>query len=185
MGISALSDIGDIMVKLLAKHLVPDVVPSADNIGMCSPDEHGDYRLGLFLYSVSENEQVVRPGMVNAGLERQSYPSTFVDLSFMITAYSSSDIKYRAAEEQRILGRVVQVLRDYSVLTEAADRGGAAPRITLLSMEQNEKFRMWNFPNVPFKMSLYYQVGPVEIESGRTKDVVRVKNVDFTMQERT
>lgn len=185
MGSGIISETGDVLVKLLCENMVPDVVTSADNIGMCSPDDHGDMNLGLYLYDVAESEEILSPGMVNSGLRSQSYPSTFVDLYYMITAYSSSDLKFRAGEEQKILGSVVQTLRDNSVLPESLlGEGVKQPaRIELQKLERYEKMRLWNFPNTPYKLSLFYRVGPIEIASAKVRDITRVTDVDFTVRE--
>ncbi|MCH5264625.1 MAG: DUF4255 domain-containing protein [Lachnospiraceae bacterium] len=185
MGYGMISETGNVLVKLLSDNLVPDVVTTPDGIGMCSPDDHGDLNLGIYLYDVAESEEILAPGMVNSGLRRQAYPSTFLDLYYMLTAYSNSDLKFRAGEEQRILGRVVQVLRDNSVLPEHALGEGAnlAARIELQQMERYEKMRLWNFPNIPYRLSLFYRVGPIEIASAKTRDIVRVTDVDFMVRE--
>lgn len=185
MGYGMIAEVGEVLVKLLIDNLVPDVVLSSDNIGLCSPEEHGDFNLGIFLFDIEENEEVVKRGMVNAGLRRQVYPSIFLDLYYMVTAYSNSDLKFRASEEQKILGRVVQVFRDYSVLSEQVLGEGASvsARIGLQKMEQYEKIRMWNFSNLPYKASLFYRVGPVEINSDKGKDITRVTDVTFAVKE--
>ena len=62
--------------------------------------------------------------------------------------------------------------------------GVAMPaQIQLQRMERFEKIRMWNFANEPYKLSLFYQVQPVEIASVRTREIVRVKETGFTMLE--
>jgi len=186
MGYGMIAEVGDALVKLLCDHLVPDVVLSPNNIGLCSPELHGDLNLGIFLFDIVESEEVITHGMVNTGLRRQAYPSVFLDLYYMVTAYSNSDLKFRASEEQKILGKVIQVFRDYSVLSEQmlGDGVTVSARIELQKMEQYEKVRMWNFSNIPYKVSLFYRVGPIEIASARIKDITRVTDVAFAVQEK-
>lgn len=185
MGYGIVAEVGEVLVKLLRENMVPDVILSPNNIGLCSPDEHGDLNLGIFLFDIEESEEVVTQGMVNTGLRRQTYPSVFLDLYYMVTAYSGSDLKFRAGEEQKILGKVIQVFRDYSVLSEQIlGEGVSLPaRIELQKLEQYEKMRMWNFSNIPYKVSLFYRVGPVEITSAKVKEVTRVTDVAFTLQK--
>ncbi|RKI44390.1 DUF4255 domain-containing protein [bacterium D16-51] len=185
MGYGILSDIGNLLVGILCRELVPEVILHGNNIGLCSPEEHGDLNLGIYLYDVSENEDVLAAGMKSMGTTRQSYPSTYLDLHYMITAYSGSDMKFRAAEEQRILGKVIQALRDNSVLSEEVLGDGASmtAKIELQRMDRYEKLRMWNFPNVPYKLSLFYRVRPVEIPSLKTRQVARVRDVTFQAGE--
>jgi len=185
MGYGIISEVGNLLVEILCRELVPDVILHSNNIGLCSPDNHGDLNLGICLYDVNESDDILAAGMVNAGMKKQVYPSTYLNLYYMITAYSESDMKFRAAEEQRILGKVIQVLRDNNVLTEEILGDGVAmsARIELQRMDRYEKMRMWNFPNVPYKLSLFYRVQPVEIASAKTKQITRVKDVSFLAGE--
>jgi len=110
-------------------------------------------------------------------------------LFYMITAYSPSDVKFRASEEQRILGKTMQTLFDFPVLGSEwiGEEGGAAEfpvRVEMLRIDNEEKMKLWNMPNLPYKLSLYYKVYPVEIESQRVREVRRVVDADLTVSER-
>lgn len=185
MGYGIVAEVGEVLVRLLSENMVPDVILSPNNIGLCSPEEHGDLNLGIFLFDIEESEEVVTQGMVNTGLRRQAYPSVFLDLYYMVTAYSDSDLKFRAREEQKILGKVIQVFRDYSVLSEQMlGEGVSLPaRIELQKLGQYEKNQMWNFSGIPYKVSLFYRVGPVEITSAKVKEIARVTDVSFAVRE--
>lgn len=185
MGYEMIENVGNLLVELLCRELVPDLVPYDSNIGLCSPDNHGNFTLGIYLYDISENEDVRASGMVNAGVKKQRYPSIYLSLYYMITVYSDSDIQYRAQEEHKILGKVIQTFRDNSTLSQAVMGEGVAmpAQIQLQRMERFEKIRMWNFANEPYKLSLFYQVQPVEISSVRTREIARVKETGFTMLE--
>lgn len=181
MGYGIISEVGNLLAEILCRELVPDVILHSNNIGLCSPDDHGDLNLGIYLYDVNENEDVLAVGMRDAGVKKQAYPSTYLDLYYMITAYSESDRKFRAQEEQRILGKVVQVFRDHSVLSEEllGDGVSMAAKIELQRMDRYEKMRMWNFPHIPYKLSLFYRVQPIEITSAKIRQVTRVRDVSF------
>lgn len=105
----------------------------------------------------------------------------------MVTAYSMSDIKFRAAEEHRILGRAMQVLMDYSLLQEDfygdTTQNRYQIKIEQLRLNYDEKMKLWNMPNVPYKLSLYYKVFPVELTSTRIKTVQRVVRMDVGVEE--
>lgn len=184
-----ISDIGSALVKLLRSEMVPEVIQNADAIGLCSPADKGDLVLGLYLYDVRESEEVFETGMRTLGTGEQRYPSKFINLFYMVTAYSVSDIKFRASEEQRILGRAMQVLMDHAVLddllfgTDQA-RGRYPVRIDQLRLDNDEKMKLWNMPDVPYKLSLYYKVAPVEMESGRTRKIHRVRQIELDIQEK-
>ena len=183
-----IADIGNAIVQLLRDHLVPGIIVNTESIGLCTPSDRGDIVLGINLYDIRENQTIVITDMQPKGLKQLKYPSTFYDLYYMITAYSSSDIKFRSAEDLKILGKVLQVLKDHPIFT--AEQLGSdltssqfAPKIELLHLEHDEKMKLWNVPNVPYRLSLFYKVYPVEIESERVKEVTRVVNAGFTVRE--
>lgn len=189
-GYSIISDVGNGIVKLLRSQMVPEIILNSDAIGLCSPDDRGDMTLGIHLYDVKESDEVAGngPRMRPVGENAQRYPSVFLTLFYMITVYSSSDIKFRASEEHRILGKTIQTLSDHSTLGtewigEEAGLGNLPIRIEMMRIDNEEKMKMWNTPNLPYKLSVYYKVYPVEIESLKTKDISRVVDVDLTVRE--
>jgi hypothetical protein len=106
----------------------------------------------------------------------------------MLTAYSKADEKHRAGEDQRILGRVIQTFEDFSALsadtlTPVARAAGSDLRIQMLALDTETQQRVWNVPNQAYRTSLFYRVGPVELESARTRTVQRVVNLDLTAKE--
>ncbi len=187
-GFTIISDVSEALVKLFKDNMVPDVIQSPDGVGLCSPAEKGDFALGIYLYDVKESEEVFSNGMQMSGINKQKFPSHFLDLYFMITPYSMSDLKFRMSEEQRIMGRVLQIMGDTPILDSSllgsSAVGDTYPmRIELLRLSNEEKMKLWTFPNEPYKASLYYRVAPVEIESTRVRDVSRVRRVDVEFSE--
>ncbi len=181
-------DVDNALLKILRDNLVPEYIQNPDAIGLCSPDDKGDMILGLHLYDIRENEEFRLNEMRNLDAGKQKYPSAYVTLCYMITAYSSADVKFRAGEDHKIIGKVLQVFHDFAVLnaenlepiTKATEM---SLRIRMLNLEVEEKQRLWSFPNTPYRASLFYRVAPVEVESGRTKDVHRVVEMDMTIKE--
>ena len=181
-------DVDNALLSLLRQQMAPDVVQNPDAIGLCSPDEKGDLVLGLHLYDIRENEDIHLHDMINLDVGRQKYPSIYVTLCYMITAYSTADLKFRASEDHKILGRVLQVLHDNTILDETSlepvtKAESLNLRIRLADLSIEEKQRLWNFPNIPYRASLFYRVSPVEVESTRTRGVRRVVDVDFAVKE--
>lgn len=183
-----ISDIGSALVRILREGMVPDVIPNADAVGLCSPSDKGDFVLGLYLYDIRESEEVFESSMRMSGQNQMRYPSRYLNLFYMLTAYSMSDIKFRSFEEHRILGRAIQVLQDHPVLDDILHENSTASdrypvRIEQQRLENDEKMRLWNMPNVPYKLSMYYKVSPVELSSARTRKVSRVRRVDMDFVE--
>lgn len=184
---TAIAETGNALAELLRTYMVPEVIMNPDHIGLCSPAEKGDLEVGIYLYDVRENEEVRSHSMIMVDSSRQKYPSSFLNLYYMITAYSNGDIKYRSEEEHKILGKIVQVYRDHAVLEQmiqgtGTPDGETIPTIELLNLNLEDKMRIWSVPNTAYKTSLFYKVGPVEIESEKTKDAQRVVDITFTVE---
>ncbi len=189
-GFSIIADIGSAMVDILRQNMVPKLIVNTESIGLCHPSDKGDIVLGINLYNIEENEDIITGGMVSDGLKKMKYPPAYYNLYYMITAYSSSDIKFRSAEEAKLLGKVLQVFRDNAILGpemlgEAAGNADYKPKIELQKLTTDEKMKLWNVPNVPYKFSLFYKVYPVEVESEKSKPVARVVQAAFDFQENT
>lgn len=186
---SVVADIGNGLVKLLRSQMVPELIENSEGIGLCSPADKGDMSLGLYLYDIRESEEVMGEGMRPAGEAAQRFPSKFLSLYYMVTAYSSSDIKFRASQEQMIMGKALQVFMDNPVLDgeylgEGGKRMAYPVRVEFLKLENEEKVKLWTFPDVAFKLSLFIKVSPVELESTRIKKAARVVSAEFAAEEK-
>ncbi len=179
-----IADAGSAIVRLLRREMVPLIIPNEDAIGLASPAQRGDLSLCVHLYDISESEDFRISGMISEGVDRQRFPPIFLTLSYLITAFSASDVKFRSEEEQRILGKVVQTLRDYPVLNprtlEFSSSGSPdGIHMALWRLESEQKQKIWNFSSLEPKLSLFYKLGPVPLESSRTKEIQRVHSVEF------
>ena len=184
-GYNIISDIGEALVKMLRAGMVPDIISNAEQIGVCHPTDKGDVSLGICLYDVRRNIDIDVTDSVPVGDDKLRAPSVYLDLYYMITAYSSSDIKFRALEEAKILGRAMQLIEGNPVMKpeiygKAFSDMLYRPRIEMVELETEEKHRIWNIPDQPYKLSLFYKVYPIEIESERIRDITRVTETDFT-----
>lgn len=189
MKYTGIAETGGALAELLKSHLVPEVIKSPEQIGLCSPSDKGDCSVGIWLYDIRECEELRTHSMIPIDSTRQKYPSCFVNLFYMITAYSSGDIRYRAKEEQYVLGKILQTLRDYAVIGESSEMGedteSSLPcQIIMQNLSMEDKMRIFNVQGQSYKTSLFYEVGPVEIESEKARRVTRVVDVQFDMKEK-
>lgn len=179
-----IADTGNGMIALLKDALIPELLNSPDQIGLCSPEDHGDFAVGVWLYDVKEDTSIQAHEMTNIGRNTQRYPSTYLTLHYMITLYLQSDLKYRAPQEHQIFGRIIQALRDNAAMdpdhfTPLDGATGSNIRIQMQDLELEEKLRLWTVPNAAYRTSLFYTAGPVEIQSTRRKNVTRVREIDY------
>jgi hypothetical protein len=180
-----IADTGQRLVEILQRELVPDVIQNPNEIGLRSPEDHGDVSLGLFLYSVEESEEVRQAGTAIIRNDSLKKVPVYLSLYYMITAYSSGDVKYRLTQEEQILGRVIQVFHDYSMIpldeVDPESMGGMNLRITMQRLTLDEKSKIWNFPNVGNRLSLFYKVAPVAIDSALATKITRVTELDINV----
>lgn len=179
-----MAEVGNALVRLLRKELVPELIKSDAGIGLASPADKGDMSLCVHLYDVNESKKYRVSGMVSEGVDSQKFPPIHLTLSYMITAFSASDVKFRSGEEQRILGRVAQVLLDYPIFdpdTMEFGTGGGEDKIwiEMVNTDVEERSKLWDFPNLAPKLSLFYSIGPVAVESSKIKKIRRVQEIEF------
>lgn len=186
---TAISDVSNAIIKVLREYLVPEVVMNKDSIGLCSPDDPGDVMVGVYLYDITENTDYRDNAMMDIGVKQQKYPSTYLTLHYMITAYVNGDSKFKTLEEHKILGKVVQIMSDYNVLDELSletteKQKGFDLRIEMERIPVEDKIKIWPTSEKPYKLSLFYSIVPIEIESMRVRTVSRVSEVDISLEEK-
>lgn len=186
MRYTGIAETGERLLRLLREAMVPEPVAYAKQIGLCAPPDRGDCMVGVWLYDIRECGELKSRRMVTVDSERQRYPSTYVNLYYMITAYSDGDIKYRAGQEAHMLGKIIQTLGDAAVIDYAGQQGcadGSVSQIVPLDLPMEDKLRIYHVPDGSYKTSLFYEIGPVELESERERRVRRVVDVSYTIEE--
>lgn len=177
---------GGLLVSLLRQKLVPEVIADPGLIGLCAPQEKGDFVLGVWLYDIRECMQLNSHEMVTVDSTRQKYPSAYVNLYYMITPYSGGDTKYRAEEEALIFGKVIRTMKDAAILdlSGLGDADGSEPvcQIVFQDLDMEEKQRIYQAPG-GYRTSLFYEVGPLEISSARERSVRRVVELSYSVGE--
>ncbi len=185
MRYTGIAEAGEALVGILRRYMVPEMFKSPEQIGLCHPAGRGDCRVGVWLYDIRECEELRSHSMISIDSVRERYAPSYVNLFYMITPYAGGDIRYQAKEEQGILGRVIQILNDHVVPEELVEgEGKAGCSLALLNLPMEEKLRIFNVPNMEYRTSLFYEMGPIEIESERTKHVSRVVDLRFGVEER-
>ncbi|MDE7430418.1 MAG: DUF4255 domain-containing protein [Lachnospiraceae bacterium] len=183
-----IADVSEKMVELLQRELVPKHVSGKDGIALCSPANKNDVTLGLFLFDIRESEEIRRSSMVSDGMNKLQYPPIYLNLYYMITAYTTGDVRFRTISEERILGKVIQYFHDYPLISiddiAPTDESGVDLRIEMLRLNVEQKSKIWNFPNVAYKTSIFYKVAPIAISSARSKEVTRVRRVEINVDAR-
>ena len=182
-----IADVSEKLIEMLQKELVPEFISGKDGVALCSPADKSDVTLGLFLFDIRESEEIRRSSAVISGMSKMQYPPIFLNLYYMITAYTTGEIRFRMSSEERILGRVIQYFHDYPLISiddiDPADMSGVDLRIEMLRLDAEQKSKIWNFPNIPYKTSIFYKVSPVSIDSARKKEIIRVRQAQINISQ--
>ncbi len=194
-----IADTSEKLIEMLQKELVPDIIQNENEIGLRSPEERSDVSLGLYLYDITESEEIKTRSTAVIKNDRILKPPVYLNLYYMLTAYARGDNRYRLSQEEKILGRVIQTFLDYPMIvydredqtTEEGEgrkntetrRGQEIPmiqpRIIMQRLDSDERNKIWNFTNTSYRLSLFYKVSPVAIDSNIGSAFTRVREADF------
>lgn len=183
---SVVTDIGLSLVKVLREALVPELVAHPDGVGLAHPHDKGDMNLSLYLYEIKENTDFRSSDLIDQG-DRMRYPPIALDLSYLITAHSASDVLTKAIDEHRIMGKTMQVLHDHNMLRDedlVGSLAGTDGSYRIVKEEISLETAISLFPNMPYKLSLCYKIGPVYLDSTRTKTVTRVRERHVKLKQK-
>ena len=185
---TVIADVSEKLIEMLQKEFVPEFVSGKDGIALCSPSDKSDVTIGLFLFDIRESEEIRRSSVITSGMNQIQYPPIFLNLYYMITAYTTGDVRFRMISEEKILGRVIQYFHDYPLIPiddiDPSDMSGVDLRIEMLRLDAEQKSKIWNFPNIPYKTSIYYKVSPISIDSARRKEITRVRQVKINVSSK-
>lgn len=185
---TVIADVGQAMIKLLRSQMVPEVIPKEEQIGFCTPQEVGNYRLGIYLYDIRESDVGRNEPKRWQGETVQVYPSMYLELYYMLFPLSQSNLQYRAVEEQKILGKLLQSLRDFPVMNaktyEIEEKiSSGTLQIEILDLSYEEKTKIWNNIHDTMRNVVYCKISPVELQSERRQQIHRVREVQLQFGE--
>jgi hypothetical protein len=156
------------------------VLHSPEHIDICSPAEVADQiHLGLYLYRVR------RDGMAQASkfmADEKMLASAPLPLSLdvLITAYTGR--RSGLAEDYRLLDLVLASLHDGARIdyrSEIQPDIHPLPHIHLVDADADQMSKIWQFPNVPYRLSLCYELRPVYVPSTIAVKITRVKGAEI------
>lgn len=188
---SAISDLGNEIIKFLRSNLCPEPVQNPESILLCHPFEKGDYLLGIHLYDIQPDGNYNQLDMVNVDGRVMRFPPMSLCLFYMFTVNSQANISSKSIDEQRILGRVMQLLYDNPVFEIPQIKPGAEASCETVYLSPNmltfeEKSRLWSSSGAgnASKLALYYRASPVLIDSTRTTEPGRVVSIDLNLHQK-
>lgn len=185
---TAVYEAGSALVELFRRTMTPEPIRKPELIGLASPYEPEDLQLTVHLVHMEDASSGAASGYVQESVNVQRRAPLPVKLTYLITAHSKAPVQNRAADEQRIMGRVLQVLRDNTQLSGDMLSGSlfkheSRLNITLSKANFEQMTKFWVSSAKPYKLSAACQVTPVNIDSNLIRTVGRVKDIRITLDE--
>jgi hypothetical protein len=167
-GSGALGAVSRSLVHLLKRKMQIDQLPVSLH-SLDGPTD--DVRLNLFLYRVDQHPQLrnadyrLMPGTADKLLA----PPLPLILRYLVTAYAKLHDDTGDADAQAILGEAMRVFHQYPVVPteDLQDDLPAAVeelRVTLVPLEHEEIGRLWTAANLPYRLSVCYEVSVIQID---------------------
>ena len=180
-----ISDVSAYIVRKLREKMCPEPIPSPNNIEISSPlSQDVDYLVGVYLYDIVEDIQVIQPRMIEAGRAQLTKPPRPFALYYMVFINGSGQMGLKAPDIQKIIGKVAQIVNDNNSVRPDELQSWLTtqePPIVLsqakISLE--EKVRVWQAINKPYQISLFYKAAPVYLSSAEVIETPRVVDASF------
>ena len=179
---TALMEAGSALVELLRDSLTPEPIGNRELIALCSPHESENNQLTLYLYQVEEDTQGVESGYYQVSRDKERIRSARYNLRFLVTAHSKAPAQLKEADQYRMIGAALQVLRDHPVIDRQYLSGSLAEQdarvhVVLEKTTQDQLLKIWNNNSNAYKLSFVVLLTGVEIDSRRERRVTRVTDV--------
>ena len=176
---------GSSLVELLRDNLTPEPISNRELIALCSPHESENNQLTLYLYQVEEDTQGVQSGYYQVGQNTERLRPTRYNLRFLVTAHSKAPVQLREADQYRMVGAALQVLKDHPVIDAQYLSGSLAEqnatiRVVLEKTPQDQLLKIWNNTSTAYKLSFVVLLTGVEIDSRRERRFSRVTDITIS-----
>lgn len=186
---TALVEAGSALVELLREELTPEPIGNRDLIALCSPHESENNQLTLYLYQVEEDTQGVPVGYYQVSENVQRIRPARYNLRFLVTAHSKAPVQLRQADQYRMIGAALQVLKDHPVLDAKYLTGSLAEQeavvnIVLEKTTMDQLLKIWNNNTDHYKLSFVVLLSNVEIDSRRERRFSRVTDITIQTDEK-
>ena len=179
---TALVEAGNALIELLRDNLTPEPIGNRELISLCSPHESENNQLTLYLYQVEEDTQGAQSGYYQVSKTVERMRPTSYNLRFLVTAHSKAPAQLKEADQYRMVGAALQVLKDHPVidakyLTGSLAEQNAVVRVVLEKTNQDQLLKIWNNTSSTYKLSFVVLLTGVEIDSRRERRFTRVTDV--------
>ena len=181
---TALVEAGNGLVELLRSQLTPEPIANREVIALCSPHEPENNQLTIYLYQVEEDTQGIQSGYYQVDRNTQRKRPSRYNLRFLVTAHSKAPTQLKEADQYRMIGAALQVLKDHPVidaeyLTGSLAEQGATINVVLEKTSQDQLLKIWNNTSTQYKLSFVVLLSGIEIDSRKERKITRVTDVEI------
>lgn len=180
-----IDDVTDTLLAVLRANTNGLIAP--DHISGRSPADVGTEDLpllSLFLYQAGENKHLKNQDMQVIDAVTMRYPPLSLQLFYLLSAHAR-----QPETEQRLIGRAMQILYDYSNINGSILQGSLAGTseeiiVVINPLTIDDMNKLWSlFGSKPYKLSVGYQVSTALIDSTRERAGERVihQTVQYTV----
>lgn len=130
--------------------------------------------VNLYLFRVAEDDYAKNREWISTGTGRLEKPPLALNLFYILTPFVDDRL-----DEHRVLGEVMRILYDYSIIEGPLLRGGLEHtneqiKIDLCQFTIEELTRIWNAFNSAYRLSVCYQARVILIDSTIERPISRV-----------
>ena len=182
---SVISEVSNAILKTMRDNLCPELIQSPEAIMLTIPsDKNADFQLGLYLYDIQEMREYRQTEYVRINHSQRRLPPKPLNLYYALYINSKSQLTVDAENEQRILGRVMQILMDHPILPEdITEEDDLGVTITFQTMSFEEKSKLWSVLSMPYQLAIYFSVSPVLLSSRKISSFTRVVDAAFGTEQ--
>lgn len=181
---TALVEAANGLVELLRDNLTPEPIANREVIALCSPHEPENNQLTVYLYQVEEDTQGVPSGYYQVDRNTQRKRPSRYNLRFLVTAHSKAPAQLKEADQYRMIGAALQVLKDHPIIDPGYLSGslaeqGSVINVVLEKTSQDQLLKIWNNTSTQYKLSFVVLLAGVEIDSRKERKITRVTDVEI------
>lgn len=190
---TAIYEAGESIAELLRSRMSPEPVAKKEQIGVCEPQSPEDYQLTVWIYNIEEQKDTgpmtgYIPDPQNPLIER--FAPMKLKLQALISAHSKAPAIQKYADEYRIIGRALQIIRDTPSIPRAFLSGSLSEQTEPVMLEitklgSEELTRIWNNTQKTIRPSFGVTISQIMVVSTRTRDIgTRVSSAEFVTEQR-
>lgn len=186
---TALYEAGNALVEFLRDQLTPEPISKGELISLCSPHESENNQLTVYLYHLEEDSQGGMGGYYACSRDMEKMRPTNLTASFLITAHSKAPVQMRQADQYRLMGAVIQAIKDMPLLDRRYLNGSLNQmegelRLSVERPNFDQMIKIWNNTSSAYKLSIVVKMSGISIDSKRTRRIRRVADLEIDVQHK-